>query len=88
MFFISVHSSLYCYVEAVTLASLPPTAFAPPRANLALRLGWGPVFDNEIAAQADAHPTEARSKAAGNLGKAEVRAEQVGEKDRADAGAG
>ena len=36
MFFISVHSSLYCYVEAVTLASLPPTAFAPPRANLAL----------------------------------------------------
>ena len=30
----------------------------------------GLVFGVEIAAQADAHPTEARFKAAGNLGEA------------------
>ena len=34
------------------------------------RLGRGPVFDDEIAAQADTHPTEARSKAAGNFREA------------------
>ena len=34
------------------------------------RLGRGLVFDDEIAAQADTHPTEARSKAAGNFREA------------------
>ena len=29
-------------------------------------LGRGLIFDDEIAAQADAHPTEARSQAAGH----------------------
>ena len=62
------------------------------------RLGRRLVFDDEITAQADAHPTEARFKAAGNLGEAprqpEISGKQrfeqsrVGEKDRADARAG
>lgn len=33
------------------------------------RLDRGLVLDDEIAAQADAHPMKARSKASGNLGE-------------------
>lgn len=38
---------------------------------LDVQLGQGLVFDNEITARADTHPTEARSKAVDNFEEAQ-----------------
>ena len=62
------------------------------------RLGRGLVFGDEIAAQADAHPMQFGEQALrqpaisgkhqGNLGQRRTERSRVGEKDRADVGAG